>query len=122
MRKETTTNAADTRGLATVIPFPTPPWYASEPNPACADWCDVDHKRGLFADHGMQDLPARSRYSGSCERLSPRIARSAPVCLAVAVRPMCPKSSPYVCLGFLDARQASAETWKKAVLNLPLRA
>ena len=50
MSKETTTGAAEARGLATVIPFPTRPWWHSAPNPDCVDWCELEHPADEFAD------------------------------------------------------------------------
>ncbi len=50
MRKETTASAAETRGLATVIPFPRRPWWVSAPNPSCVDWCEADHDPNEFAE------------------------------------------------------------------------
>ena len=34
---------------ATIIAFPTRPWWATAPNPACLDWCEVDHDPNEFA-------------------------------------------------------------------------
>ena len=36
-----TLSAAET--TAKIIAFPTRPWWATAPNPACLDWCEVDH-------------------------------------------------------------------------------
>lgn len=35
--------------VATIIPFPTRPWWATAPNPACVDWCEVQHDPTEFA-------------------------------------------------------------------------
>ena len=34
---------------AKIIAFPTRPWWATAPNPACLDWCEVDHDPAEFA-------------------------------------------------------------------------
>jgi hypothetical protein len=34
---------------ATIIAFPTRPWWATAPNPGCLDWCEVDHDPAEFA-------------------------------------------------------------------------
>lgn len=34
---------------ATIIAFPARPWWATAPNPACLDWCEVDHDPAEFA-------------------------------------------------------------------------
>jgi hypothetical protein len=34
---------------ATIIAFPTRPWWATAPNPVCLDWCEVDHDPAEFA-------------------------------------------------------------------------
>ena len=40
-----TLSAAET--TAKIIAFPTRPWWATADNPACLDWCEVDHDRFL---------------------------------------------------------------------------
>ena len=42
-----TLSAAET--TAKIIAFPTRPWWATAPNPACLDWCEVDHDPAEFA-------------------------------------------------------------------------
>jgi hypothetical protein len=42
-----TPSAAET--TAKIIAFPTRPWWATAPNPACLDWCEVDHDPAEFA-------------------------------------------------------------------------
>ena len=42
-----TLSAAET--TAKIIAFPTRPWWATAPNPACLDWCEVDHDPNEFA-------------------------------------------------------------------------
>ena len=42
-----TLSAAET--TAKIIAFPTRPWWATAPNPACLDWCEVDHDPTEFA-------------------------------------------------------------------------
>ena len=42
-----TLSAAD--ATATIIPFPTRPWWATAPNPTCVDWCEVQHDPAEFA-------------------------------------------------------------------------
>ena len=37
------------RRSATIIAFPTRPWWATAPNPGCLDWCEVDHDPSEFA-------------------------------------------------------------------------
>ena len=34
---------------AKIIAFPTRPWWATAPNPACHAWCEVDHDPAEFA-------------------------------------------------------------------------
>ena len=34
---------------AKIIAFPTRPWWATAPNPACLAWCEVDHDPAEFA-------------------------------------------------------------------------
>ena len=34
---------------ATIIAFPTRPWWATAPNPDCLEWCEVDHDPAEFA-------------------------------------------------------------------------
>jgi hypothetical protein len=34
---------------ATIIAFPTRPWWATAPNPACLGWCEVEHDPNEFA-------------------------------------------------------------------------
>ena len=34
---------------AKIIAFPTRPWWATAPNPACLEWCEVDHSPAEFA-------------------------------------------------------------------------
>ncbi len=52
-----TLSAAD--ATATIIAFPTRPWWATAPNPACVDWCEVQHDSAEFA----------SSASFVCERI-----------------------------------------------------
>ena len=42
-----TLSAAET--TATIIAFPTRPWWATAPNPACLAWCEVEHDPSEFA-------------------------------------------------------------------------
>ena len=42
-----TLSAAET--TAKIIAFPTRPWWATAPNPACLAWCEVDHDPAEFA-------------------------------------------------------------------------
>ena len=34
---------------AKIIAFPTRPWWATAPNPACLAWCEVEHDPAEFA-------------------------------------------------------------------------
>ena len=34
---------------AKIIAFPTRPWWATAPNPACLAWCEVDHDQAELA-------------------------------------------------------------------------